>query len=186
MKLPGDFARELRAVLEPHRRSSADNAQSPSFAKVIDNVIRHAERKLSSVQIGGKISKGENRERQRFAHRNWLACKMFLKETAHFLDGEDDDDSHNGIYDKTEIAGQIRLTAAVEIALAVLLQLFLDFLFLVIFPGLLLLNRGAPAGPPSINLRLISVNGIVFAVLVAIDWQTFTHFPSLGRANVSF
>jgi len=64
-------------------------------------------------------------------------------------------------------------------------MLFMKFWFVDIFPEFLFLNRRAPAGPPRVNLGLISINGIVFAVLMAVDRQTLGCLPSLRCANVS-
>src|SRR5579859_2191920 len=90
VKLPGDLARRFSTVLERHRRRYADNAKSSSLAKIVGDIARRGESEFS-IQIRGNISKGKHGERLYSCHRKWIACKMHLKKTAGFLDGEGND-----------------------------------------------------------------------------------------------
>ena len=111
---------------------------------------------------------------------------MLLKKTADFLDGEGNDNNHDGVQNEAQRTRQARLNPKIEISLTFFVMLFMKFQFLdILFPGILFLNRWPPTGPPGVNFRLICINGIVFAVLVAVDRQTLGYLPSLCCANVS-
>lgn len=99
---------------------------------------------------------------------------MVLDETANFLDRENNDDRHDGMQYEAEIAREIPLKTALEIMPVLRTFLFLKFLFL---------DGRASACPPGVNLRSISVNRAVLAVLVTIDRQALS-FPPLRRANI--